>query len=132
MAAYPPGSTFKTLQALIGMQDGVITENSGFPCIKSLVGCHNHPTAASVELSVKMSCNPYYYSVFKRIIQKGKAKSIYKDSEIGLGIWAKQVQKFGLGQTLETDLPGIKSGVVPGVNFYNRWFNPNYFVLLCQ
>jgi penicillin-binding protein 2 len=122
MAAYPPGSTFKTLQALIGMQDGVITENSGFPCIKSLVGCHNHPTATSIELSVKMSCNPYYYSVFKRIIQQGKAKSIYKDSEIGLGIWAKQVQKFGLGQTLETDLPGIKSGVVPGVNFYNRWY----------
>ena len=122
MAAYPPGSTFKTLQALIGMQDGVITEHSGFPCIKSLVGCHNHPTATSVELSVKMSCNPYYYSVFKRIIQQGKAKSKFKDSEIGLGIWAKQVQQFGLGQTLKTDLPGVKSGVVPGVNFYNRWY----------
>jgi len=122
MAAYPPGSTFKTLQALIGMQSGVITESSGFPCIKSLVGCHNHPTATSVELSVKMSCNPYYYSVFKRIIQQGKVRSKFKDSEIGLGIWAKQVQQFGLGQTLKTDLPGIKSGVVPGVNFYNRWY----------
>jgi penicillin-binding protein 2 len=122
MAAYPPGSTFKTIQALIGMQSGVITENSGFPCIKSLVGCHNHPTATSVELSIKMSCNPYYYSVFKRIIQQGKSRSIYKDSEIGLGIWAKQVKNFGLGQQLETDLPGIKSGVIPGVKFYNKWY----------
>ena len=69
MASYPPGSIFKTVQALIGMQDGVINENSGFPCIKSLVGCHNHPTAASVSSSIKMSCNPYYYSVFRKIKQ---------------------------------------------------------------
>lgn len=122
MAAYPPGSTFKTIQALIGMQDGVITENSGFTCIRSMVGCHPHPSARNVEESIKMSCNPYYTQLFKRIIQQGKAKSIYKDSEIGLGIWAKQVQQFGLGQTLETDLPGVKSGVIPGVNFYNRWY----------
>jgi len=122
MAAYPPGSTFKTIQALIGMQDGVITENSGFTCIRSMVGCHPHPSARDVSESIKMSCNPYYTQLFKRIIQQGKAKSIYKDSEIGLGIWAKQVQKFGLGQTLTTDFPGVKSGVIPGVNFYNRWY----------
>ena len=77
MAKYPPGSIFKTVQAMIGLEAGVISENSSFSCVKSLVGCHNHPTATSVAASVKMSCNPYYYNVFKRIIQQRRAKSIF-------------------------------------------------------
>ena len=122
MAQYPPGSIFKTVQALIGLQAGVITENSGFSCIKSYVNCHNHPSAGSVAQSVKMSCNPYYYSVFKRILMQGRSKSIFKDSELGLGVWVKQVKKFGFGQRLATDLPGIKRGNVPGIEFYNKWY----------
>jgi penicillin-binding protein 2 len=122
MASYPPGSIFKAVQALIGMQEGVITENSGFSCITTNVGCHNHPTATDVSSSIKMSCNPYYYSVFKRILMQGKSKSIFKDSEIGLANWSLKVRKFGLGQRLQTDLPGIKSGVVPDVAFYNKWY----------
>jgi len=122
MASYPPGSTFKIIQALIGMQAGVITENTGFPCIKSYVGCHNHPAATNVSSSVKMSCNPYYYSVFKRILMQGKSKSIFKDSEIGLANWNLKVKKFGLGLRLQTDLPAIKSGYIPDVKFYNKWY----------
>ncbi|PKP48004.1 MAG: penicillin-binding protein 2 [Bacteroidetes bacterium HGW-Bacteroidetes-12] len=122
MAQYPPGSIFKTIQALIGMQEGVINEKSGFSCIKSLVGCHNHPTATDVASSIKMSCNPYYFQVFKKIIQQNKAKSIYKDSEIGLAEWNKRVKKFGFGGTLQTDIPGVKNGLVPGVEFYNKWY----------
>jgi len=122
MAKYPPGSIFKTVQAMIGLQDGVITENSSFACNKALVGCHNHPTANSVAASVKMSCNPYYYNVFKRLIQQRRAKSIFKDSEIGLGIWEEKVKKFGFGIRLETDLPNIKRGSVPNVKFYNKWY----------
>jgi len=122
MAQYPPGSIFKTVQALIAMEQGVISENSSFPCIKSLVGCHNHPTAGNVSMSIKMSCNPYYYSVYKRILMQRRVKSIFKDSEIGLGIWEKKVKKFGFGQRLATDLPAIKSGFVPDVKFYNKWY----------
>jgi penicillin-binding protein 2 len=122
MAKYPPGSIFKTVQALIGLEDGVISENTGFSCLKSLVGCHNHPSAGSVSASVKMSCNPYYYQVFKRIIQQRRAKSIFKDSEIGLASWSKKVEQFGFGQRLKTDLPSIKAGNVPDVAFYNRWY----------
>jgi penicillin-binding protein 2 len=122
MARYPPGSIFKTVQALVGMQAGVINENSGFPCIKSLVHCHPHPSAQNVSSSIKMSCNPYYYSLFKRLIQQKKDKSIFKDSEIGLGIWSEQIKKFGFGKRLATDLPGINSGYVPDVGFYNRWY----------
>jgi len=122
MAKYPPGSIFKTVQAMVGLQAGVISANSSFVCNKALVGCHNHPTANSVAASVKMSCNPYYYQVFKRLIQQKRAQSIFKDSEIGLGIWEKQIKKFGFGTKLETDLTGVKSGYVPDVGFYNRWY----------
>ena len=122
MAQYPPGSIFKTIQALIAMQEGVITENTGFSCLKNLVGCHNHPSATDVASSIKMSCNPYYFQVFKKIIQQNKAKSIYKDSEIGLAEWSKRVKKFGFGGTLQTDIPGVKNGLVPGVEFYNKWY----------
>ncbi|MDB4533767.1 penicillin-binding protein 2 [Vicingaceae bacterium] len=122
MAKYPPGSIFKTVQAMVGLQAGVISENSSFACTKSLVGCHNHPTATSVASSVKMSCNPYYYQVFKRLIQQKRDRSIFKDSEMGLAIWEKQIKKFGFGNKLETDLPGVKSGYVPDVGFYNRWY----------
>ncbi len=122
MAKYPPGSIFKTVQAMIGLQAGVISENTSFACNKSYVGCHNHPSAGSVAASVKMSCNPYYYNVFRRILQQKRVKSIFKDSELGLAIWSKQVKKFGFGQRLETDLPSIKSGYVPDVPFYNKWY----------
>jgi len=122
MAKYPPGSIFKTVQAMIGLQEGVITPSSSFVCNKSLVGCHNHPTATSVAASVKMSCNPYYYHVFKRLIQQKKDESIFKDSEIGLGLWENQVKKFGFSTRLKTDLPGIKKGSIPNVDFYNRWY----------
>lgn len=121
-SAYMPGSTFKTIQSLIGMQEGVITENTGIPCNKSVVGCHNHPSAQNVSQAVQMSCNPYFYAVTRRIIHQKKAKSINEDAEIGLGIWADYMHSFGLGKRLESDLTGIRSGVIPDPAYYDKWY----------
>ncbi|MFT5860186.1 MAG: penicillin-binding protein 2 [Flavobacteriaceae bacterium] len=118
---YMPGSTFKLLQSLIGMQEGVITKDSGFPCNKSVVGCHNHPSAQSVTQAVKMSCNPYFYAVTRRIIQQGFKKSSFEDSEIGLGIWADYMHSFGLGVKLDTDITGLRAGNIPDPAYYDRW-----------
>jgi len=121
-STYPPGSTFKTLMALIAMQEGVITEEASFPCTKSLVGCHNHPTARGVSDGVKMSCNPYFYYVTRKIIQQGKSKSHFKDAAIGLDIWADYLHSFGLGQDMKTDFPAMRYGFVPNTDFYDNEF----------
>ncbi len=119
---YPPGSIFKVAQAVTALQLGVISPNSGFVCDKSLVGCHNHPSARSVQEAIKMSCNPYFYQVYRRVIQQGKYKSIYKDSPYGLTVWRDYMLRFGFGQKMGIDLPasGITPGFIPDTAFYNK------------
>jgi penicillin-binding protein 2 len=121
-AEYPPGSTFKLLNSLIGLQEGVITPESGFPCNKSVVGCHNHPSAGNLADAIKHSCNPYFYAVTRRIIQQNKEKSVFVDAEIGLNLWAKYMHSFGLGQNLETDITGLRPGSIPDANYYDKWY----------
>jgi penicillin-binding protein 2 len=119
---YPPGSIFKLAQALIGMQEGVITKDSGFPCTKSLVGCHGHPSAQNVSQAVKMSCNPYFYYVTRKIIHQGKKKNAYHDAEVGLDRWAQYMRSFGFGQKLGTDITGLRPGRIPDSKYYDRWY----------
>ena len=121
-AQYPPGSIFKLLQSLIALQEGVITPESGFPCNKSMVGCHNHPSAGNLADAIKFSCNPYYYAVTKRIIQQGKDRNNFVDAEIGLNIWAKYMKSFGLGYKYETDITGLTSGSIPDSKYYDKWY----------
>lgn len=119
---YMPGSTFKLLQSLIGLQEGVIHENSSFPCTQSLVGCHSHPTAQSITQAVQMSCNPYYYQLTRKIIQQGKSKNDFIDANIGLEKWAAYMHSFGLGKRLDTDITGLRSGVIPDPAYYDKWY----------
>lgn len=124
-AEYPPGSIFKLLQSLIGLQEGVITPQSGFPCTKSMVGCHNHPNATNLPDGIKYSCNPYFYYVMRRIIQQGKKKSIFADAEIGLNEWYDYILSFGLGSQFETDVTGMRPGLIPNSAYYDRWYGHN-------
>jgi len=122
---YRPGSIFKLVQALVAMQDGVIDENTGFSCNKSLIGCHNHEHPSNVRIAIKHSCNPYFYQVYKRLILRGESPSIFKDSRIGLTKWRESVQSFGLGVKLDTDLPGVKAGRIPDTSFYDKIYGKN-------
>ena len=121
-ARYPPGSVFKMMQALAGLDLGVIDINTGFPCNKSLVGCHNHPSAANVYQAIQYSCNPYFYMTGKRIINRHLSRSIFKDTELGLPAWTDYMKSFGFGTKLETDIPSVKSGFIPDVEHYNKLF----------
>ena len=124
MGQYPPGSIFKVAQSMVALDLGVINANTGFVCDKSLVGCHNHPSATSVRDAIKMSCNPYFYQVYKRVIQQGRHRSIYKDSQYGLSVSHDYMLRFGFGQKLDIDLPksGLQTGHIPDTSYYNRQY----------
>ncbi len=124
-AEYPPGSIFKLLQSLIGLQEGVITPKSGFPCTKSMVGCHNHPSASNLADGIKHSCNPYFYYVMRRIIQQGKKRSMFQDAEIGLNTWYDYMKAFGLDQKLQTDITACRPGLIPNSAYYDKWYGHN-------
>ena len=121
-AQYPPGSIFKVAQALVALQIGAIAPGTGFPCDKSVVGCHNHPSARNVKEAIKMSCNPYFYYTYKRVIQQGIYGNIYKDSQHGLTAWHDFMLRFGFGQRLDIDLPNVAKGNIPDTTFYNKWY----------
>ncbi|MCD6331732.1 MAG: penicillin-binding protein 2 [Bacteroidales bacterium] len=122
MSRYAPGSIFKIVQALIGLDLGVIRPQTGFKCDKSLIGCHNHPEATNLKKAIQYSCNPYFYQVYRRIILRRQSSNIFTDSELGLADWQKKVMSFGLGQLLQIDLPGVSPGFIPGPEFYDTWY----------
>jgi penicillin-binding protein 2 len=122
MAEYPPGSIFKIAQALIALDMGVINPNSGFVCDKSLVGCHNHPSASNVRDAIKMSCNPYFYRVFQRVVQKTNPNTGKIDSKYGLSEWGDAAKRMGFGTRLDIDLPSARKGYIPDTSFYNKWY----------
>lgn len=122
MAQYPPGSIFKIVQSLIALDQGVININTGFPCAKSIVNCHAHPPATDIQKAIQFSCNPYYYYVYSRMIQRGISTNKFKDSEIGLASWVEYTHSFGLGKKLQIDLPAVKKGNIPDVKFYDKWY----------
>ena len=120
-AQYPPGSIFKIVQTLIALDEGVISLNTGFPCNKSLVGCHNHPGANDVEHAIQYSCNPYFYQVFRRIVERDlDKKSRFRDAALGLAEWETRMHSFGLGQRPEIDVPSVKGGSIPGPAYFDR------------
>ena len=122
MSRYAPGSIFKIVQALIALEQGAINENTGFECNKNLIGCHNHPEATNVKKAIQYSCNPYFFQVYKRIIQPGIYSNIFRDSEAGIEVWREHVLSFGLGSGLLVDLPNVNGGFIPDAEFYDRWY----------
>ncbi len=122
-AQYPPGSIFKIVQSLAALEEGVIRPGTGFPCDRSLVGCHNHPTATDVEKSIQYSCNPYFYMVFRRLVERDlDSKSRFRDAALGLAIWEKYMHRFDLGHRPDIDLPSVKGGNIPGPDYYDRMY----------
>ncbi len=119
---YPPGSTFKLLQTLIGLEEGVIAPLTEFDCNQSIIGCHNHGPREDLLGAIRNSCNPYFFNVFRRIINQSPEESPYKDARIGLELWRQHLLSFGLGRTLGIDLPNEKPGIIPSVETYDKMY----------
>ena len=124
-AMYRPGSIFKIVQALVALDEGVITKDTRFHCNRGIIGCHGSHTYDELVGAIQHSCNPYFYQVYKRLIQRGDNTSVFKDANMGLQTWQERVKLFGFGVQLKTDLPGLKTGLVPTPEFYNKWYGEN-------
>lgn len=127
-SGYPPGSTFKTLMALIGLQEGVITPESRFGCqmgyhTRALsVGCHSHPSPLDLRASIQMSCNAYYCNVFRNVLDNPE----YGSPKKGLDVWKDYLVKFGFGYRLGTDLSNEGRGLVPNSNYYDQIYSGSW------
>lgn len=123
-AAYPPGSTFKTVMALTGLQAGSLdSATTYFSCDQSLVGCHGHTSPLNVYGSIQHSCNPFYFKALRRIILTGKGENEEEDTRIGMNQWHKQLTEFGLGTKTGIDLPYEQTGLLPSPAYYDK----NYY-----
>jgi penicillin-binding protein 2 len=121
----PPGSIFKLTQALIALEEGVITPKTTFACNKSLVNCHAHPSPLDLYGAVQHSCNPYFYQAYKALINQGRSKNTFTDTALGLKDWREQVLTFGFGQQLGIDIPGEKKGIIASTDMYDRVYGKN-------
>ena len=128
MAQYAPGSPFKMMNALIGLQENVINTNTHFKCYegyrygrrkKEFMGCHCGIIGKPIHLktAIAKSCNSYFSKTFKQIVEKDNTPSD------GLNNWSKHVKSFGLGNYLGYDLPAGAAGRIPTGNFYDRRIN---------
>ena len=125
---YPPGSTFKIINALIGLQENIINEQTTFKCDgghfyakNSFMKCHTfEPTYTNLNNAVYTSCNTYFAKTYKGIIEN------YESSSIGLDKWVSYVKSFGFGNYLGYDHPTGKPGFVPTSAYYNSWYNNSW------
>ncbi|SHI84229.1 penicillin-binding protein 2 [Aquimarina spongiae] len=124
---YPPGSPFKTINALIGLQEGVIDTKESVSCRMGYyygrngrkLGCHSHRSPLSMVPGIAHSCNAYFATVYRRIIEK------YSTPQEGMDNWRKHVESFGLGNYLGNDLSAGRPGKVPSAKYYDRVY-PNH------
>lgn len=121
-ATYPPGSPFKIITGLIGLQEEVIDVNSTFYCngganFGRFMKCHCGLHTLQLNNGTYKSCNSYFGNAYKRTIEK------YKDSYFSVDNWANHVKSFGLGQFLGTDMPIGAKGLVPTSKTYERMYN---------
>lgn len=126
-AQYPPGSPFKLVNALVALQEGVITPTTSFYCHHGyrygrggFMGCHCGIVGSPIQLErgIYRSCNSYFSNVYRKIIEK------YDSPSKGIDVWSDHVKSFGLGDFLGYDLPSGQKGLIPDSSLYKRYY-PN-------
>lgn len=124
LAEYPPGSPFKIMTGLIGLQEEVIDENMTFHCSHgfsygrgAFMKCHDSGNN-NLHTGIAHSCNTYFANVFMRTINK------YPKPTYGVDAWSNHLKSFGLGNFMGYDLPAGRKGLIPDSRYYKRWY-PN-------
>jgi penicillin-binding protein 2 len=122
-ATYSPGSTFKTLQALVGLHEGVIETSTHFSCSGAFYGCGRGRPMRCLDYgtfdlrnAITISDNTYFANVMQRVIDNPK----YPTIDSSLSVWNNYMQSFGLGHRLGVDVPSEKRGIIPSPALYNK------------
>ncbi len=126
-ALYAPGSTFKTVQALVQLQDKVLTPKKKYSCqgpeSYPIVCTHDHGSPVDLIEAIEQSCNPYFWYSFRDYLEKdgyGEKNETFKSR---YDLWRENIRSFGLGQAFtDTDLSEQKSGSIPSSELYNKLY----------
>ena len=129
MGQYPPGSTFKTTQALTYLSEGIISQGTTFPChhgfsYKGLhVGCHGHASPLALTEALSTSCNGYFcWGLYYMIGNRRK----YHTVQNAMNVWRDYMVSMGFGYKLGIDLPGEKRGLIPNADYYDRAYRGSW------
>ncbi len=130
-ATYPPGSTFKPMIALVGLDEGVITPSFGYPCGGAYYGCsrpikcehHDAGHAANLRLALSHSCNSYFSHVYRLCVDASKFGGIRNG---GLQKWSDYMNSFGFGHRIGVDVPSEARGIVPTPAFYDKMYRGSW------
>jgi penicillin-binding protein 2 len=117
MASYPPGSTFKPINGLIGLQENVISPSTTFSCSNGylFVACHTHESPLDLAGAIKNSCNGYFCQAFRRILEN----PMYLNVSDAYEKWRHYVTQFGFGSTLKTDFVNELPGLIEPIKYYD-------------
>ena len=123
MASYPPGSVFKLVNGLIGLEEGVLQPSDRYPCSHGFpygngrrLGCHGHASPLALLDAIATSCNGYFCYVFRNILENRKYSSI----QDAFDKWRDYVTSFGFGRKLGSDFPSELGGNIPTSAYYNK------------
>ena len=127
-STYSPGSTFKTLQGLVGLHEGVITPSTSFLCTGAFYGCGKpmgclDPGVFKLKEAITHSCNTYFANVMQRVINNPK----YPNVDSSLRVWDRYMYSFGLGHKLGVDVPSEKNGKIPTPKTYNSLYGDGHW-----
>lgn len=129
MGVYPPGSTFKTSQALTFLQEGIISPGTAYAChggfnYKGLhVGCHAHASPLPLVPALATSCNAYFcWGLYHMMFNRQKYTSVQN----AMNTWRDYMVSMGFGYPLGIDLPGEKRGMIPNANFYDKAYRHSW------
>lgn len=126
--AYPPGSTFKTTQGLVFLEENIITKNTyyscahGYPPLGGRPKCHTHGSPLPLVPAIATSCNSYFCYGLTAMLSNKK----YGDVNKAFDVWKDHMVAMGFGYKLGVDLPYEKRGFIPNSEFYSRYLGKNW------
>lgn len=127
----PPGSTFKLLNGLIGLQEGVLKPHYCYSCHRGYrvgnikMGCHEHRSPLDLDYAIATSCNAYFANVYRNILENKK----YASPKQGYEAWRNYVEEFGFGVKLGTDIPGERRGTLKHRDYYDKLYRGSWNAL---